>query len=180
MRAARRQVKSLKIPSAVYGGGSGAGRAGGGVSLGAAAAWPCRGVCCAGSGEPGELAGRSRGGPVAWACRGCAGGGERGELATRAGGGSESRVPRAGGAERDGGRRAEAEPTPRKCPLTGVLQFFFFERKCFNVIKRSHQSVQQLFFLSFGYFHWKFHRYLYTFNRMLYTTQILYTQFVWK
>jgi len=126
MRAARRQVKSLKIPSAVYGGGSGAGGAGGGVSLGAAAAWPCRGVCCAGSGEPGELAGRSRGGPVAWACRGCAGGGERGELATRAGGGSESMVPRAGEAERDGGRRAEAESTPRKCPLTGVLQCFFF------------------------------------------------------
>ena len=124
MRAARRQVKSLKIPSAVYGGGSGAGGAGGGVSLGAAVAWPCRGVCWAGSGgEPGELAGRRGSGgpvgaPVAWAWRGCAGSGERGELATRAGGGSM--VPPAGREmERWRGRRAEAEPKPRKCPLTG-------------------------------------------------------------
>jgi len=111
-------VKSLKIPSAVHGGGSGAGRAGGGVSLGAAVAWPCRGVCWAGSGgEPGELAGRrGSGGPVgapeAWAWRGCAGSGERGELATRAGGGSM--VPPAGREmERQESRsRAEAEEMP--------------------------------------------------------------------
>jgi hypothetical protein len=90
-------------------GGSGAAAAAaGGVSMGAAVAWPCRGVW-ASSGENPELAGSGRGGPVgspvAWKCRVWAGSGERGEVA--AGGGDEAMV--ASAAE---GWRAEAEPTP--------------------------------------------------------------------